>query len=323
MPVEISLGKYRSLQQCSTASRVISVLALDHRNNLRAAMNPADPKAVTSAELVAFKQQIVSILSPASSAVLLDPQYGAAQCIASGALAGSVGMLCAVEASGYTGDPTARSSQVLPGFSVAKAARMGANAIKLLVYYHPDGASAPEIEALVKAVAADCAAADLPFFLEPLSYSLDPSKKKLSPEERRRIVLETTRRLTSLGVDVLKAEFPLDAAAEPDEAAWAQACADLSAASHIPWVLLSASVDYDTYLRQVTIACREGASGVAVGRAVWQEAPQLSGSARLDFLRGQALPRMQRITALCEALARPWTDFYRLSEPAINWYETY
>src|SRR5512143_2692601 len=134
MATQISVGKFRNLQQCSTASQAISVLALDHRNNLRAAMNPSDPKAVTSAELVAFKRQIVGILSPASSAVLLDPQYGVAQCIASGALSGAVGLLCAVEASGYTGDPSARQGQVLPGFSVAKAARMGANAAKLLVY---------------------------------------------------------------------------------------------------------------------------------------------------------------------------------------------
>lgn len=323
MLIDCSVGKFRNLQQCSTASKAISVLALDHRGNLRAALNPTDPKAVSSAELVAFKQQIVSLLSPAASAVLLDPQYGAAQCIASGALAGPVGLLCAVEATGYTGDPTARSSQVLPGFSVAKAARLGANAAKLLVYYHPDSPVATEIETLVKQVAADCAAADVPLFLEPLSYSLDPDSKKLPPAERRRVIIETARRMTALGIDVLKAEFPLDASAEPDEAAWAQACADLSAASRVPWVLLSASVDYETYLRQVTIACRQGASGVAVGRAVWQEATQLAGAARLDFLRGQALPRMQRITALCNALARPWTDFYHLPEPATNWYETY
>jgi len=323
MPTDISIGKFRNLQQCSTASQAISVLALDHRNNLRAAMNPADPKAVTSADLVTFKQQVVGILAPASSAVLLDPLYGVAQCIASGALPGTAGLLCAVEASGYTGDPTARSSQVMPGFSVAKASRLGANAAKLLVYYHPDNPSAAEIEVLVQQVAADCAAADLPLFLEPLSYSPDPAIKKLSPAERRRVVLETARRLTMPGVDVLKAEFPLDASAEPNEAAWAQACAELSAASRAPWVLLSASVDYATYLRQVTIACREGASGVAVGRAVWQEAPQLNGSARLDFLRSTALPRMQRITALCNALARPWTDFYRLPEVNTNWYEAY
>lgn len=323
MPIELSIGKFRNLQQCSTASKALSVLALDHRNNLRSAMNPADPKAVSSADLIEFKQQIVSVLSPAASAVLLDPQYGAAQCIAAGALASTTGLVCAVEASGYTGDPTARSSAVLPGFSVAKTSRMGANAAKLLVYYHPDSPTAADIEALVRQVAADCSAADIPLFLEPLSYSPDPAKKKLSPAERRWIVLETARRLTVPGVDVLKAEFPLDASAEPDEAAWALACAELSAASRAPWVLLSASVNYETYLRQVTIACQQGASGVAVGRAVWQEAPLLAGEARLDFLRSLALPRMQRITALCNALARPWTDFYHLPEPPVNWYETY
>ncbi len=87
---------------------------------------------------------------------------------------------------------------------------------------------------------------------------------KLSGDERRWVVVETARRLVIPGVDALKAEFPLDFKANPDETVWAEACAELSAASAAPWVLLSASVDYDTYLRQVTIACNAGASGVAV-----------------------------------------------------------
>ncbi len=319
----LSVGKYRALQQCATPRGALAILALDHRNNLRAMLHPGAAESATDQELIEFKQQVISELAPAATAALLDPEYGAAQCIASGALPGQVGLLLAVEATGYTGDPTARQSRVLPGWSVGKASRMGANAIKLLVYYHPDSPSAAEIEGLVRQVAADCARVDLPLFVEPLSYSLDSARKGLPPDERRRVVVETARRLTPLGVDVLKAEFPVDAKAQPDERAWVEACAELTAASEAPWVLLSASVAYDTYLRQVTLACQAGASGVAVGRAVWQEAAALSGEARTAFLRGVGRERMARLTALCDAVARPFVAVSAAPSPSAGWYSSY
>jgi tagatose 1,6-diphosphate aldolase len=319
----ITIGKYRGLQQCSTPDRAIVIMALDHRNNLRHAINPTAPDSVTDSELTAFKHQVVGVLAPVSSAVLLDPQYGGGQCIATGALPGGVGLVMAVEASGYTGDITARKSEVLPGWSVAKVRRMGGNAIKLLAYYHPDTETAAEIESMVRQVARDCQVQDIPFFLEPLSYSPDSSQKKLSPQERRRVVLETARRLTPLGVDVLKAEFPVDIQAEPDEHVWTKACADLTAASQVPWVLLSAAADFDTYLRMVIVACQQGASGVAVGRAVWQEGPALSGQERQQFLENVAKPRMQKLMALCTTLAQPWTKLYEPTVIGPDWYIDY
>ncbi len=319
----IMIGKVRGLQQCSTGRGAISVLAMDHRNNLRAALRPGAPDQVPGAELTAFKDAVIRWVSPSSTAILTDPQYGAAQAIGSGVLSGRTGLLVAVEASGYTGESTARRSQVLPGWGVEKTRRMGASAVKLLVYYHPDSSTAGEIEQLVCQVAKSCQEADLPLFLETLTYSPDPGVKKLSPPDRRRAVIETARRLTPLGADVLKVEFPLDIQAEGDETEWRKACEELSNTSVIPWVLLSASVTYETFLRQVAVACLAGATGVAVGRAVWQEAPGLTGEARQAFLRDVAGPRMQRITDLCDALARPWMDFFEAPQPGEDWYRGY
>ncbi len=318
----LTIGKMRGLQQCSTSRGTLAVLALDHRNNLRRALHPGAPETTTDDEIVAIKRQITRLVGPASTAMLLDPEFGAAQAIASGAMPGDVGLVLAVEATGYTGDPTARQSRILPGWSVAQAKRMGANAIKLLVYYHPDAPTAAEIRDLIRQVAADCAQHDIPLFLEPLSYSLDPVQKLLG-DERRRVVIETARQLTPLGCDVLKAEFPLDIVAYPDEKTWADACAELSAASVVPWVLLSAGVTYETYLRQVAVACFAGASGVAVGRAVWKEATSLQGEARDTFLQDVARKRMGRVTALCDVLAHPWTDFYSPEPVSGEWYRAY
>ena len=320
---EITIGKLRGLQQCTTEYGALAVLALDHRNNLRNALNPANPELTTDAQLSAFKCLVTQILAPAASAVLLDPELGAFQAFAAGAVPGRTGLVVAVEATGYTGDGHARESRILPRWSVAQAKRMGASAIKLLVYYHPDSPTAGDIEDLIRQVADDCRIHDMAFFLEPLSYSLNPVEKRLSGDERRDVVIETARRLTPLGADILKAEFMLDSEQNPDKAAWAAACAALSEASVIPWVLLSASVDFETYLRQVAVACHQGASGVAVGRAIWKEAVDYQGEARDQFLRNMALPRMARVTALCDALATPWQSFFHVPEPGGQFYAAY
>ncbi|HUV88971.1 MAG TPA: tagatose 1,6-diphosphate aldolase [Anaerolineae bacterium] len=344
-----STGKLRRLQRCATGRGVFSILAIDHRNNLRRALNPADPAAVSDEALVAFKQAVVAALAPAASAVLVDPEYGAAPVIAAGVLPGATGLILALERTGYTGERTARVSGLLPGWDAQRAVRSGADGVKLLVYYHPDAPTAPQIEALVRQVAASCQEAEIPLFLEPLSYSADPAQPRLAPQERRRVVVETARRLTAIpGVDVLKAEFPLDSGdaprrggermgdaprrggervgdaprrggervgdaprrgcermgAIPDEAGWLDACRELSEASRVPWVLLSGGADFQTYLHQAAAAARAGASGVAVGRAVWQEATELPPEGRDEFLNTVARERMARVTALCQALAR-------------------
>lgn len=129
----LTIGKIRGLQQCATERGTLAIFALDHRNNLRRALHPENPNTTTAAEMSAFKQQVIEALAPAATAVLLDPEVGGAQCIAGGALPGRSGLVMAVEATGYTGDATARHSRILSDWSVAKAKRTGANAIKLLV----------------------------------------------------------------------------------------------------------------------------------------------------------------------------------------------
>ena len=312
----ISIGKFRGLQQIASKRGTFTCLALDHRQNLR----KANPAFVKDEELSRFKLDVTKALAHRATAVLLDPEVSAAQAIAQRAIPSNVGLVVAVESTGYAGDATARQAQIIPGWSVEKAKRMGASAIKLLVYYHPDLPTAPEIESFTKKIADDCAKHDLVLMLEPLSYSLD-EKKKLSSEEKRYVVVESAKRLTPLGADILKAEFPLDVA-ESDQKVWAEACAEISAVTNVPWILLSAAVDYEIFLRQIMVACNAGASGIAVGRAVWKEAITMNGDERIKFLRAVGRHRISRLTSLCHALAKPYTDFYK-SEPDFDWHKTY
>ena len=320
MKKSITIGKLRGLQQISSTRATFTALALDHRQNLRRALHPSDPTAVSDDQLSGFKLDVTAALASEATAVLLDPEVSAAQAVAQHIIPKHIGLVVAVESTGYTGDATARQAQILPGWSVEKAKRMGASAIKLLVYYHPDSATASEIEAFTSQVAEDCARQDLALMLEPLSYSLDETKK-LSSEEKRYIVVETARRLSPLHIDILKAEFPLDVK-DADESKWLEACKEISSVSTVPWILLSAAVDFEAFLRQVTVACNAGASGIAVGRAVWQEAVTMNTDERIKFLQTTARQRLAQLTSLCHALAKPYTDFYQAEAP-YPWYKTY
>ncbi len=313
----LTIGKLRGLQQCASSRGTFTCLALDHRQNLRR----ANPVFTDNAELSQFKLDVTDCLADLSTAVLLDAEVSAAQAIAGHALPGNTGLVVALESTGYAGEATSRKSQILPGWSIEKAKRMGASMVKLLVYYHPESASAAEIEKLVRQVAEECRHHDIGLMLEPLSYSLKASKKMASAEKHY-VVVETARRLVIPGVEVLKAEFPIDMAEDQDEEGWAAACEEISAASPAPWIVLSAAADFETYLKQVEIACRSGASGCAVGRAVWQEAVRLEKEARREFLRTTGRDRLGRLRALCLDLGKPFSHFYSAEAP-FDWYKTY
>ena len=160
--------------------------------------------------------------------------------------------------------------------------------------------------------------------MEPLSFGLDGGK--LTGEDRRRVVVETARRLTAIGADVLKAEFPYDPGVT-DEGRWREACAELDAATPVPWVLLSGGVDDATFERQVRVACEAGASGVLVGRSVWAEAAAMAPAERDRFLATDGRARLQRLTDLVDGVGAPWRPRWaaarRPETPGPGWYERY
>jgi tagatose 1,6-diphosphate aldolase len=317
------LGTRRGLGACATPTGRFVVLALDHRQNLRRELRRGHPDEVSYEEMVEFKLAAVAALAPAASGVLLDPEVGVAQAIGTGALPPSSGLIVALEATGYEGASTARVSRVLDGWSVDAAKRIGSSAAKLLVYYHPDAPNAADQERLVADVADACRRVDLGLFVEPLSFA--PDGGRLTGEARRRVVVETARRLTAIGGDVLKAEFPFDGSVR-DEHAWREACAELDEASALPWVLLSGGVDDTTFERQVATACDAGASGALVGRSVWAEAAPMAEPQRSAFLASTGRDRLARLARIVDEHGRPWLERWigavRPEQPREGWYRT-
>jgi tagatose 1,6-diphosphate aldolase len=324
---QLTPGKMRGLQACSTPEGAFAIVAVDHRDSLRAIIDPAAPRTVPAARLTEVKLAVVRHLAGAASAVLLDPVYSAAQAISGGQLPGNVGLVCAVEEQGYLGDPHGRRTPLIAGWSVAKTKRLGANGIKLLLFYNPEAGEATAAqEGLVRALAADCRREDLPFFLEPIIYPADPTIEKGSAEfaaRRRGLVVEMVRRLSRLGPDVMKIEFPVDVTYEPDPVVWRDACAVVNEASLLPWTILSGGGSFETFKQQVRVACQAGSSGFVCGRSIWQEAATLSGQARLDFLERRAYQRVVELRQLAQEQATPWQTRFAGATVDEAWYKEY
>ena len=323
----LSPGKIRALQTTSTRDGIFKILAIDHRDSMRVLIDPDNPAGIPATQLTEIKLAVIQHIAPFATAVMLEPEYSAAQAIVAGVLPGHVGFLSALEDQGYLGDPYARQTTLLTGWSVEKAKRLGAGGIKLLLFYHPDaGEATHRQEQLVRAVIADCARYEIPLFLEPLGYSLDPTVPVTSAEfagQRPRIVIETARRLGALGPDVLKMQFPIDANFEPEEAAWTSACAELNEATPVPWALLSAGDPYDTFKRQLRVACQSGCSGFMVGRALWREVISAKGADRQPILEDVVLPRFKELSQIATTYGHGWSQKYDL--PAVDniWFGQY
>lgn len=314
-----SPGKWRGLKATSSVAGGFSILAFDQRGNYRRMLAPDAPYELA----VEIKREVVTTLAPHVTAVLLDPVYGLPAALE---LPGAAGLLMAIEKTGYAGDPTERRVDFMDGWTIGKIKQMGASAVKLLVYYHPQAQTAAEVEQVVQSVAGECARYELPLFVEPLLYSPDDAVAENSAEfaaQRPALLLETVRRLGVPGVDVLKLEFPVDVRHEQDRSAWRRACEAVTEITPVPWALLSAGVDFDVFREQVAVACAAGASGFLGGRAIWKEAITLSPDERARFLNDTAAARLDALSAIVERDGRPWTDYFTPPPAPEAWYEDY
>ncbi len=287
-------GKQRGLDTLATDEGVFAVLAIDHRESLKAVLE-GDP---SDAEVTDFKLDLIRGVGSLASGVMLEARYSLPHAIESGALPGSAGFMAALESQGYVGDPWAGPTTMMDGFSAADAKRLGASVAKLLLPYSPDRPDhAAMQEAVVAEVAARCDDLDLALLVEPVAFGM-------APEDRTRIVVESARRLTDSGLDVLKVEFPGD---PNDPSGWDSACAAVNDVVTVPWVLLSSGVTYEMYRAQLEVAYENGCSGFTGGRAIWSEMAKTEASGVDDAL-ATVRERMRELRALTVERATPWRD---------------
>ena len=328
----LSIGKIRGLQQIANPEGIFTICAMDHRGSLRSMIDDEHPGEVNYEEMVERKLELCSSLAKYASAVLLDPIFGAAQCITHGALPNNTGLLVSIEASGYSGGKEHRLTKLLDGWSVEKIKRMGASAVKILVYYRPDLEQlASQQLNTVNMVAKECIKYDLPFLVEPKSY---PIGNEISNPQgfavlKEQLVIKTAQAITALPIDVLKAEFPADLHYKKGKAELINLCRNLDKSSQVPWVILSAGVEFELFCQQVEIACRAGASGFVGGRAIWQEAMYIDDAReRVQYLSTVGADRLKRLTEIANKYAVPWykkfgVTAHELAHTSESWYEEY
>lgn len=328
----LSIGKIRGLEQIASSDGIFTICAMDHRGSLRRMIDEQHPEEVNYEEMVKHKLELCSSLAKYASAVLLDPIFGAAQCISRRVLPPGTGLLVSIEATGYGGSREGRLTGLLDGWSVEKIKRMGASAVKILLYFRPDlGELAEKQLNTAAAVATECIKYDIPFLVEPKSYPV--GSETGSPAQfaalKEKVVIETARAITALPIDVLKAEFPADLRYNNDKPRLIDLCRQLDASSPVPWVILSAGVDFELFCQEVEIACQGGASGFLGGRAIWQEAMHLDNAReRTHYLKTVAVERLKRLNEIAARYAVPWYKKLGLTARELasipeTWYREY
>ena len=313
--LSLSLGEYSRLKRSSSNLDVFNIVALDHQDSLKRALNSSNPSAVSRNNIIRFKHDVVHALNDEIEGVLLDAPTGIPAVIPY-SLAKSKGLLVTIERSDYSLKPLPLELEIEPGWSVSNISLIGADGVKLFIYDDPSKSEVTEQQnSLIRQIKEECRSYSLPLYSEPIVVMSDP---KLSYTER---VISAALRQQELGATILKLEFPIDVQQYSYSSDWIAACQDLSSAVDIPWVLLSAGVDFSSFSKQLEIACKSGASGYIVGRALWGEATTISScNNRQSWLQNVALNRLRILSAIANANARPWLELY--SEPILNedWY---
>jgi tagatose 1,6-diphosphate aldolase len=329
----LKLSKIERLRSLATPSGIVAAVAMDQRRSLRKLIANAGSvpfNDITDAQLAEFKEAVTKVLTPHASAILLDPEYGLG---AAKSRAGSCGLLLAYEADGYENPRPHRMLALMPEHSVRTLRDAGASGIKILLHYSPMDDERPNLEKriLIERIGNECAALDMPFFLEPVLY--DPTRANGMPSSelefakaKPALVVEMMREFSRdiYKVDVLKVEFPVvatyvqgsevhcgETAYTMDQALEWFHTADSTA--RCPYIYLSAGVSTPVFFESLRMANESGAqySGVLCGRATWQDgilAYAKDGvNALYKWLESQGVANLEKLNQLLRS-ATPWHE---------------
>ncbi len=307
--LNLTPGKLSGLRHVTDGGHRFRVLALDQSNSFKKALRKMHERAGKPAEpsyeeIRDAKLAMVTALGPEASAVLLDVNFGARQALNSLALPREAGLIVRLEASKEAGLP----SDYEPGWSVEKIKRMGAAAVKLLVYLDTeDPANVKPQMAFVERVSRECAAADILLMTEELSFPRKGEEKSSPSYKARKVknIVEATR-LIGPYTDILKLEFP-GFMGEESASAVQERLALLNETAIRPWVLLSAGEKFDLFVKQTELAMKAGASGYMAGRAIFNEYfEQDTPQKRELFLAKEATARIRALNRIVNENAAPW-----------------
>lgn len=315
------------MTRLSNGNQVIAALAIDQRGALKRLLAAAAGGGDFANDiLVDFKKVISSELTPYASSILLDAEYGVT---ASELRHADCGFIAAYEKTEYDASTPGRLPDLLPIWSAKRIKELGADAVKILLYYDVD--DKPEINdikhALVERIGSGCIAEDISYFVEIVTYDasdMDGTSREyasLKPHKVNGAMREFSK--PQYNADVLKVEVPVImnfvegyTSKEPvytaDEArAYFK---EQSEATDLPFIYLSAGVSAKLFQETLVFSKESGSTfnGVLCGRATWKDAVAIFAKegeeAAKAWLADQGRRNVEELNDVLVTKASPWTE---------------
>lgn len=318
----LTAGKTKVMKNLMSQDGIIAALAIDQRGALKKMMKALDfePKA---GDIERFKELVSEELTPYASSILLDPEYGLP---ASKVRAENSGLLIAYEKTGYDATVPGRLPDLLSVWSAKRIKEHGADAVKFLLYYDVDEDKEinEQKHAFVERIGSECAAEEMPFYLELLSYdanNADNGSKEFAKVKPHKVI-EMMKEFSKprYQVDVLKVEVPVnmkyvegfakgEVVYTKEEAA--KYFKEQSEATNLPFIFLSAGVSASLFQDTLRFAHDAGSTfnGVLCGRATWADGvkPFVTGDEAQvrDWLQTQGRKNIEELNEVLKVTATP------------------
>lgn len=318
----LTAGKTQAMKNLMSDEGIIAALAIDQRGALKKMMKALDfePKA---GDIERFKELVSEELTPYASSILLDPEYGLP---ASKVRAANSGLLIAYEKTGYDATVPGRLPDLLSIWSAKRIKEQGADAVKFLLYYDVDEGKEinEQKHAFVERIGSECAAEDIPFYLELLSYdanNADNGSKEFAKVKPHKVI-EMMKEFSKprYQVDVLKVEVPVnmkfvegfaegEVVYSKEEAA--KYFKEQSEATDLPFIFLSAGVSATLFQDTLRFAHEAGSTfnGVLCGRATWANGvkPFVTGDEKQvrEWLQTQGRKNIEDLNEVLKVTATP------------------
>jgi len=296
---KLSAGKARRMRRLMTANNSFCIVALDQRAILArmlANLKSIEQSKLPFSAMLEVKRILVESLSAQASAMLFDPNIAVPAALE--ILPRDTGLLLSLEHHEIEDTWEGRKSHSIPDWSVEKIQAIGADGVKVLIWYHPDAdfGVCQHQQDYVRSVGQECAKQQLPFVLELLAYkpaslvadsesnvdnaavNAANTTSSVPEHELPDVILRSVQEFANpdYGVDLFKLQSPVAPGAlaeQMDNVSTRNAFSDVGricADAEIPWLLLSAGVSTEEFIQQLALAYAAGAQGFLAGRAIWK-----------------------------------------------------
>lgn len=233
-----------------------TMLALDQRGSFVRAYSETLGKKPAKKQVTEAKKRIIEAIGKYPSAILIDPVY----CLPLAKIVPK-GLLFCVEKSGYVEHLQGRKTRLQPDWGVKQAVKKGADAVKINILYNPEAGKdvVKHQQNIAEKIGRECKRYAVPYLLEFVVYPLKGDFRKKLPDLVYRSAKEFSKK--KYNAAILKIQYPGNLAT----------CKKITRNIKQPWILLTAGIPFNEFVKQLKIAKKGGCSGFLAGRAVWQD----------------------------------------------------